>query len=217
MSVETLGGARGCLLSVVSMVNRQDVFERDLLSSLQESIDYIDLKVVRGARSGASGLNEGLDMARADVVVCAHQDVYLASGWLARLLDLLATAPKPWGVCGTAGTMRGGQMHGTHSGLGMGEPPNMMRHVEVQTLDEVVLVVRKSSGIRFDERLPYFHMYGADACLQAAERGLGVFVLDLPMQHRTSWTSGAGLLESERILREKWRSVNPIYTTVGAF
>ena len=48
----------------------------------------------------------------------------------------------------------------------------------VATLDELLLVVRRDSPLRFDPALG-FHLYGADICLQAAERGLA------------SWRSGA--------------------------
>jgi hypothetical protein len=43
----------------------------------------------------------------------------------------------------------------------------------VATLDEVLLVVRRDSPLRFYPALG-FHLYGADICLQAAERGLAV-------------------------------------------
>ena len=43
----------------------------------------------------------------------------------------------------------------------------------VATLDELLLVVRRDSPLRFDPELG-FHLYGADLCLQAAERGLAV-------------------------------------------
>src|ERR1700722_4555641 len=47
---------------------------------------------------------------------------------------------------------------------------------QVATLDELVLVVRGDSGLRFDPALG-FHVYGADICLQARELGLAVVAM----------------------------------------
>ena len=52
------------------------------------------------------------------------------------------------------------------------------------TLDELLLVLPRDTPLRFDPALG-FHLYGADICLQAAERGLAVVVLEAPCdQHR---------------------------------
>ena len=47
---------------------------------------------------------------------------------------------------------------------------------QVATLDELLLIVRRDSGLRFDPELG-FHLYGADICLQASEQGLAVVAL----------------------------------------
>ena len=46
----------------------------------------------------------------------------------------------------------------------------------VATLDELLLIVRRDAGLRFDPDLG-FHLYGADICLQASEQGLAVVAL----------------------------------------
>ena len=52
------------------------------------------------------------------------------------------------------------------------------------TLDEVLLVIRRDGPLRFDPSLG-FHMYGADICLQAAERGLAVVVVSALCYHNS--------------------------------
>ena len=47
---------------------------------------------------------------------------------------------------------------------------------QVATLDELLLIVKRDSGLRFDPELG-FHLYGADICLQAIEQGLAVVAL----------------------------------------
>ena len=54
----------------------------------------------------------------------------------------------------------------------------------VATLDELLLVVRRDTPLRFDPALG-FHLYGADICLQAAERGLAVVALGALCHHNS--------------------------------
>ena len=82
------------------------------------------------------------------------------------------TDPK-WGVLGCFGVTIDGTAKGYlySNGLGrvLGSP--FEQPEQVQTLDEFILIIRKSSGLRFDELLPYFHLYGADICMTAASLG----------------------------------------------
>ena len=58
----------------------------------------------------------------------------------------------------------------------------------VSTLDELLLVLPRDTPLRFDQDLG-FHLYGADICLQARERGLSVVVLDAQCHHNTRTVS----------------------------
>ena len=85
---------------------------------------------------------------------------------------------------------------------------------EVRTLDEVVLLVRKSSGIRFDPKLDGFHFYGTDICLEASQRGLKCYAIPAFCFHNSN---AYGLFphsfwEGYFYMRRKWRSVLPVKT-----
>lgn len=87
--------------------------------------------------------------------------------------------------------------------------------VEVETLDEVLLVVRKSSGLRFDQGLGGFHMYGADICLEARRRARKCYAIAAFCVHNTNqygmlpWQFWKGYLQ----LRRKWKAQLPIRTS----
>ena len=82
----------------------------------------------------------------------------------------------------------------------------------VATLDELLLVVRRNSPLRFDPALG-FQLYGADICLQAAERGLAVVALGALCHHNSR---GIGLPEafyqSAQVFARKWRHRLPVGT-----
>jgi hypothetical protein len=58
----------------------------------------------------------------------------------------------------------------------------------VSTLDELLLVIPSSTHLRFDPDLG-FHLYGADICLTAQERGLAVVALDAACHTMVSITT----------------------------
>lgn len=196
----------------VTCVNHEEIYRANVLKSTESYADKIEYIRINNPPSGSRGLNEGLRKASSNIVVCCHQDIFFLGEWLDEMFGQLAIIPK-WGVCGCAGTTDTRQMFGTHSGLGMGKTA-----VKVQTLDCSLVILNKNNNLFFDEGLPFFHMYGEDICLQANERGLGVYVIPLPIIHNTKGTSGGGFVESVKYMEKKWKQkVGTIYTTLGYY
>jgi hypothetical protein len=79
----------------------------------------------------------------------------------------------------------------------------------VATLDELLLVVRRDSPLRFDPALG-FHLYGADICLQAHERGLAIGALC----HHNSRSIGLpeAFYRSAEVFARKWSHRLPVAT-----
>lgn len=205
-------------LSFVTMVTKDELYQENVISSTYVNRNDIEYITVKNSKSGASGLNSGVEKATNNIVVCCHQDVFFENGWYEKLnkcLDKLndITKYRLWGILGFAGTTYDGKMVGTHSGLGM---TDNMDIIPVQTLDESVLIIKKSDNFKFDEGLIYYHMYGTDITLQSHSKDLNVYVLNVPIDHRTKWTSGNGFGESVTYIQKKWHSkYNVIYTTIG--
>jgi hypothetical protein len=209
-------------------VAEEAVFQKDLLPSVQRELDngQIELLRINNPPLGMSNaINQGLDRAQADLVICPHQDVYFEPGWLKTIERMAESAPKTWGVLGGAGSDHAGKLWGTHSGLGMNDGHGDYQHVTAMTLDGSLLILRKSSGLRFDENLNRFHGYDVDICLESEARGFKNYVINLPMQHRTIWASTTrpgGAQDFQNALgyvAQKWhaRGVGPIYTTFGTY
>lgn len=81
-------------------------------------------------------------------------------------------------------------------------------------MDEVVLVVRRSSGLQFDEALPGFHLYGTDICLQARKQGLKCYVVSDFCLHNSNGLSvlPSAYTRAFLYMRRKWRGYLPIKT-----
>lgn len=176
-----------------------------------------ELLVVEGAASAAEGLNAVIEQARHELVVLAHQDVYLPKWWIARLWQQYRSAAANggkvgimgvYGVTGTpTGIFRAGRVADREFLLD--EPAPLP--VAVGSLDELVLIVPKSSPVRFDPTVGY-HLYGTDACLTAASLGHEAFVIDAPCFHNSKQgdTLPPAYRQAELALIRKWPSKLPI-------
>ena len=169
--------------------------------------------------SAAKAYNAALEQSPNDLLIFCHQDIYLPAEWLSdvrRAVDFLDRHDPGWGVLGCAGITRDGHLWGQvySSGLGViGELPE--NPMPIQTLDEIVLIFRKSSGLRFDDSLPHFHFYGTDICLRAAEAGRTNYAIAAFCVHNTHQILAlpkefyAGCAH----IRKTWKRHLPIQTT----
>jgi len=204
--------------SLISAVNNQDVLERCLLNS-QEAQRAQEVILQRGFTSAASAFNDGIRRAGTDLLVFAHQDVYLPEGWTERaekaLGQLTQTDPN-WAVAGIWGVKPSGEPAGHLFCASLNQVLGRRYEggLEVQSLDEVLLILKKSSGVKFDEQLPGFHMYGTDVCLEARKRGRKSYAISALCIHNTN---GYDLLPLQFwrcyvFMRRKWKAQLPIST-----
>lgn len=202
-------------ITFVVAVNNQAVLKANFLASPCFGRPHSHEIIIReGFPSAAAAYNGALDESRNDLVVFAHQDVVFPEEWLtdvARALEHLSRKDPDWGVLG-AGSVEKAYVYS--SGLGViGEP--FEEPFPVRTLDEMVLILRKSSGLRFDDRLPHFHMYGPDVCLTAEASGRKNYAISAFCVHNTqpSLVLPREFYKCYHYVRRKWRDRLPIRTT----
>ncbi len=162
-------------------------------------------------------INFGLDQAVHPVVVVVHEDVYLAAGWHDRLETSLRTLEAEhdpsWGMVGAAGWTETGTVEGHW------KDPRMERDTlagsafrEVERLDEHLLVLHRSSGLRFDPLLPSIHNLGLDLALTARTMGLRTYVVDAPTIHKFADEHGNPITAADDspklAYRQKYRNVH---------
>jgi hypothetical protein len=84
--------------------------------------------------------------------------------------------------------------------------------IRVQSLDEIVLVIRKSTGLRFDPMLPNFHLYGTDICLESNKRGFENYAISNYCVHNSLpvYELPIEFWQCAEYLRIKWRRELPI-------
>jgi hypothetical protein len=215
------------LLSFAACVSDAGVIQANLLASPCLRADSAhEVIVLKNCPSAAAGLNVGLDRARHEWVVCVHQDVVLPEGWDRRLAEQLEDAKRRFGPIGVAGVYGVGEviprrlpdrpLSADRIGLvvdrgrllqdGPGLP------ARAATLDELLLVLPRDTPLRFDPALG-FHLYGADICLQARERGLAVVAIGALCYHNSrSVRLPEAFFPSAEVFARKWAHRLPVAT-----
>jgi Glycosyltransferase like family len=206
-------------ITFAAAVNNRALLDANLLMSpCFRGVHGHQILVQENFPSAAMAYNDAIAKSVNELIVFCHQDIVFPNYWLPQLdaavIWLKANDPT-WGVLGCYGKSSEGRGWGHlySSGRGvMGGP--LDRPVRVQTLDETVLIIKRSSGLRFNEYLPNFHLYGADICLEAAERGMGSYVIPGFCIHNTQQNL---LLPREFYeccskVRKVWKKRLPIHT-----
>ena len=204
--------------TVVAAVNNDAVSKDSLLRS--PDIPLVrEVLVQRGSSTAGEAYNSGMKASASDVIVFAHQDVYFPQGWfgsVARSIAAISAKDPDWGILGVYGISltgaEAGHLYSTGLRRVLGCP--FEDPLEVSTLDEVVLVVRRSAGLEFDEKLPGFHLYGADICLEARRKRLKCYAISAFCVHNSNGLDQLPLSYSRAYfyMRDKWRNQLPIRT-----
>jgi len=179
------------------------------------------LHVEMGAESAGRAYNRGLDATTAPVVVLVHHDIYLPSGWeglLARRMAELTRHDPDWAVLCPFGMCLDGHGHGPVWSSSLGAVVGRAREgpVPVQSSDELMVILRRDSGLRFDEDLPGFHLYGTDIVQSALRAGRGAYAMALPLIHNDQFKDAPDedFEQAYRYMQRKWRAALPIVTPV---
>lgn len=174
--------------------------------------------VERDAPSAGIAYNRLLDRTTAAVVVFAHHDVWLPPGWETLLAARLADLPPDWALFGSFGVgldaAHIGPVWSSSLGMIVGRVP--MAPVPVQSFDELLIVMRRSTGLRFDEALPGWHLYGTDIVTQARAKGMTAHAGALPCIHNDRYHEALGpdFTACYRYMQRKWADRLPLRTPI---
>jgi hypothetical protein len=207
-------------LTLAVSANNKQVLQQNLLASPSVQHSQIDqLLVQENFASAAEAYNDALDKSRNDVVIFAHQDVYFPDSFVSDLessLNYLEAHDRNWGVLGCFGVSADRMRYGRVYSAGLGVIGTAIQNpTPIRTLDEIVLIVRKSSGLRFDTSLPGFHFYGSDICLRASTRGMKNYAIPVFCVHNTQLnpTLPADFYVCYKHFKRIWRDSLPVHTS----
>jgi hypothetical protein len=217
----------GYPFSFVACVSNDAILRTNLLASPCLAPDSArQVLLIKNCPGAADGLNIGVERAGHEWVVLVHQDVLLPAGWDRCVAQQLQEAERRFGQIGVAGVYGVGEVITSGDlteplaaerigwvvdrGRVLRDGPELP--AQVATLDELVLVVRRDSGLRFDPALG-FHLYGADICLQARELGLAVVAIGALCYHNSASIGlPQAFYDSAAVFARKWSHRLPVAT-----
>jgi GT2 family glycosyltransferase len=182
-----------CVSNVVQYMNY--VAGSLLKNDTKCNYELIPVFNVGNKYSAASALNLGLSKAKGKLVVFCHQDVLFYKDWVNTLLKRVAEidkVDKNWGIIGTAGiTIKDATIGSVQSlkGKVQWQQTSRVTYGAVQTVDEHCMIMRRNSGLKFDEAMTGFHLYGPDICLSAMSKNLKNYGILNPLVHDSNSTS----------------------------
>jgi hypothetical protein len=210
-------------LTFVVAVNDDEVYKANLSASpIFTEKNHFEVLMMKNYSSASKAYNAAIEQARNDLIVFIHQDIYLPEAWLScfnKSLSYLDREEINWGVLGCYGVRQEGRIEvrlGQVYTTGMGIHGQWIYKPEpVQTLDEIVLVIRKSSGLRFDPSLPYFHLYGTDICMSAREKEMMCYVIPAFCIHNTNQIIELPIefYECYKYIKRQWKKYLPIHSS----
>jgi hypothetical protein len=161
-----------------------------------------------------AALNSGIDRAQHDLVALIHEDVLLQDGWQQRFeqsLEELEERHPDWGLLGSVGWKNLDQTNvvGHWSDPNRPVPLNTFtneNYDQVARLDEQLLILKKSLGVKPDPQLPSIHEIGLDLALELRKKCLKTFVLNAPTIHKYADSAGNLVLSRRDSVKIRARS-----------
>jgi hypothetical protein len=170
-----------------------------------------------------AGYNLFLNVTHGAYIILCHQDILLMENGRAELDSIIESLTKRdpnWAAFGNAGAKYSGRIalrisdpHGEDQSTG--DFP-----VQVQSLDENFIVVRRSANLALSHDLEGFHFYGADICIIADILGWNCYVVDFHLRHKSHGSKDDSFFSiRERLIRKYRRALRSrwIGTTASAF
>lgn len=204
--------------SIVAAVSNDKILENNLLQSPILKNGKVPFHPVRDAVCAGIAYNQGLQLFLSKrFIVFAHQDVYIPKNWHTQAIQAIESLENKnilWGVLGLYGKKANGHAIGRvwDSGFNRELGHSFGAPQQVQSLDELLLIINPKAPIAFDNNLPGFHLFGADICACAHLQGYQNYVIDAPVVHnsRRVRSLGGSYALAYSYLQKKWRAQLPI-------
>jgi hypothetical protein len=213
-------------ISIVCVYNdldvRQECLDRSIeaLSNEASDVEYLPVDNVNGSYlSAGTALNYGASLAKNDVVVFAHQDVFLHS--LTALKEAAAQLQDPtanFGLLGAIGVGLDGRIVGRIRDRVVLLGDAVTRPTEVDSVDEVLFLASRSRLLReplTESRDMAWHAYAIEYGLRLRGRGLRTGVANVPLTHNSLSINLDRLDVAHGAIAARYANLLPVRTTCG--
>ena len=173
------------MINFVIACNNKEELENNMRADF--SIPQNSYIIQHGYTNVPLAYNNAIFKCTKEYICLLHQDVFLPEGWYDKILSQIKLIPEDWGVLGCAGVrLVNGEKQFIGSikdrGCEWGSPEGLP--VEVDTLDELLLIIKNDGRLWFDKGCGN-HFYGADLCMQAKIHGKKSYAINNYVHHNS--------------------------------
>lgn len=206
------------MISIVTLINKPELYNKNVVASFKAT--QAELIPIYYPTNACKGLNEGITKANHNIILLCHQDVAFPDNWITNLYNQISLInDECWGVLGTAGYTERWHLTGNIKSGDKYIRSGILPCIAM-TLDEHCLIIKKDSGLRFDETIDddcSFHWYGTDICLSAYQQGMNCYVINNFLHHLSDNPNrDDNFKKAEKWIVNKWTGKSKfkrIYTT----
>ena len=214
------------LISLVCVYNNREQLENQLMRSLEKQTVNIERIMLDNCKykfkSAAQALNYGASVAKGDVLIFSHQDIYIKQkNGVEELANAILNAGDGC-IVGTQGVREKSRIY--YSNLTAGEKYDAQiirdyedKLIEVSCVDEGLFGMKKSTweNHKFDEKLcDNWHLYAVEMCLYARKNKNKVYVYPIQMHHFSYGTISKAYMDGlKKMCVEYRRDFKYIWTT----
>lgn len=211
-------------VSVICVYNdpaiRQQCLDRSiqLLNDESTDVEYLPIDNVNGAYPTAgAALNYGASLAKNNVLVFVHQDVFLHS--LTALKEAAGRmSAEGFGLLGATGISSEGRIIGRIRDRVVLSGDTVAQSSDVESVDEVLFMAPRSQVLR--EPLTEsgdmgWHAYAVEYGLRMRGQGRRTGVVDIPLTHNSLTINVDRLDIAHRAIAARYADLLPVHTTCG--
>jgi hypothetical protein len=170
--------------------------------------EYLYIDNSSGNKTDAfAGYNLFLDAAQGQYVILCHQDVLLKYDdrkILEQRINELDQIDPSWGLAGNAGGI-GPEMWAHRMTDANGDQNTGTFPVQVQSLDENFILIKKDANLCLSRDLKGFHFHGTDLCQMARILGWNAWVINFNLYHKSGGSFDESFYEMSRAIAKKYQ------------
>lgn len=216
------------MITFIVATHNQETFDRNIGTSQIYIENKYEFIIQKGYTNIRKAYNDAIGKVITPYVCFLHHDIWMPPEFETQLIYSLEEVNRQClnhGVLGSAGakyhegqTLYLGSLFWANHIWGHLNLAPFKQFAMVDTLDELMLIMKTEDCGKFDETIPYNHFYGAEQCLKLTTKGKKNFALPLFCQHDSSPSNrpeqeNEELLKCAKIFSDRYPYLLPFSTT----
>ncbi len=184
------------LFSICTLVATQSEYDLVVKTAVEagfvdENTQYLFIDNTKENKYDAfEGLNQFLNKAIGKYIILVHQDVEFRFddiNILKQRIEQMDKIDSTWAILGNTGydINNINKQYTRITDPGQKDYKDGPFPAKVSCVDENIMIVKNDLNLMFSSNIGHYHLYGADLCIHATNRGYSTYVIDFHILHKS--------------------------------